>query len=143
MEGGRVKPDILHLCRVAARETGLVEREIMSRRRYRRIAWPRFAVMLVAHEGGCSYPRIAQRLGMKDHTSVMHGCRRAVEIEAAEPSFAALMTTLRQEISPLSTPTSVPCEDEQIHPHANPHIAPRKSVDGASLDLADFASEGA
>jgi hypothetical protein len=136
-------PIIRPLCRLAARESGITVQEIFSRSRCRRIARPRFAAMKVAHENGRSYCLIARHVRFRDHTSVIHAVRRATELERADPSFAALIAKLRGAFSPISTPTFHPSIDTQIHPHAGPQIAPRKSVAECGSSIADRASEGA
>lgn len=94
-----MRPIIRHLCQVAAREAGITVKEIYSRRRFRRLAWPRFAVMQVAHENGRSFLLIAQHFGRADHTGIMHGCRKAAALEETNPAFAALVSRLREEVA--------------------------------------------
>jgi chromosomal replication initiation ATPase DnaA len=98
-----MKPIIRRLAYVAAEESGLQRDEIfatmplVARPTSRRIAWPRFAVMKVAHEQGKSYRQIADHLGFRDHTSIIYGCRRASELVATNPVIAALIDRLREE----------------------------------------------
>lgn len=51
---------------------------------------PRFAVWLVMREAGWAYARIAEYFGA-DHSSVMHGIRRAEGLMADDERYAALV----------------------------------------------------
>ncbi len=54
--------------------------ELKSTTRARRIAWPRQEAMLrLRDETAMSLPQIAEKLGLKDHTTVLHGIRAASE----------------------------------------------------------------
>jgi hypothetical protein len=97
---------IHRLAVAAAIEAGLETREICQRNKSPRFSWPRFAAMAVAHERGKSYPQIATGFGLKDHTSALHGCRRAAEMEHSSPAFAALMAKLRDLIPVIHTDPS-------------------------------------
>jgi chromosomal replication initiator protein len=57
----------------------------------------RFAVMAVAKEAGKSFPQIGKLFGGRDHTSIIHACKRAIEFEAGDEDFAELISLLRQE----------------------------------------------
>ena len=78
-------------------EAGLGPGVMFGPRRTRCIAWPRFAVMKVANERGRSLHLIARHLHMGHHTSVIHGCRRAAQLERTNPEFADLIGKLRTE----------------------------------------------
>lgn len=54
----------------------------------------RFAVMLVLRRRGWSFPRIARAVGRSDHTTAMHGVRRAEQLERREPGFCLAVTML-------------------------------------------------
>jgi hypothetical protein len=85
--------------RLAAKASDLTEtdfREFFGAARSRRVAWPRFAIMLVAHEHGRSTGQIAYVLCLHP-TSVLHGIRRGIELEREDPDFAELLRLLREE----------------------------------------------
>ena len=63
-------------------------------------AHPRFAVYAIAHDAGYSYPQIGQRIGGRDHSTVIQGTRRAKVIAAANPDFAEMVRRLRKKIQP-------------------------------------------
>ncbi len=57
---------------------GISEQELLSTNRSARIAWPRQLAMYLARElTNESLPAIGRQFGGRDHTTVMHACRRA------------------------------------------------------------------
>lgn len=88
---------IRDLAILAAHESGIPPAAMFGRTRRRLVARARFAVMKAARERGRSYGLIAHQLRMGDHTSIIHGCRRAEELEQSHPDFAALLVRLRGE----------------------------------------------
>jgi chromosomal replication initiator protein len=57
---------------------GLSHGELLSTTRATRIAWPRQVAMYLARElTGESLPAIGRHFGGRDHTTVLHACRRA------------------------------------------------------------------
>lgn len=75
----------VHLCKKLLRDfaerEGLDLRKLTGQRRFRDVAWPRQDFMLLARRLGYSFPIIAQALGGRDHTTIMHGVRAAEERE--------------------------------------------------------------
>jgi chromosomal replication initiator protein len=56
---------------------GLSREELLSGSRTQRIAWPRQLAMYLARElTGESLPAIGRKFGGRDHTTVLHACRR-------------------------------------------------------------------
>jgi len=56
---------------------GLSTEELLSSARTQRVAWPRQLAMYLARElTGESLPAIGRHFGGRDHTTVMHACRR-------------------------------------------------------------------
>ncbi len=56
---------------------GLAPEELLSTSRTQRVAWPRQVAMYLARElTGESLPAIGRDFGGRDHTTVMHACRR-------------------------------------------------------------------
>jgi chromosomal replication initiator protein len=57
---------------------GLSTEELLSAGRSSRVAWPRQLAMYLAREiTGASLPAIGREFGGRDHTTVLHACRRA------------------------------------------------------------------
>jgi chromosomal replication initiator protein len=56
---------------------GLTPSELLSTARAQRITWPRQVAMYLARElTGESLPAIGRHFGGRDHTTVLHACRR-------------------------------------------------------------------
>jgi chromosomal replication initiator protein len=77
-------PSIAAIQRAACEHFGLSEAELTSAERTRRIAWPRQVAMYLARElTSESLPSIGRHFGGRDHSTVLHACKRASEaIEA-------------------------------------------------------------
>jgi chromosomal replication initiator protein len=61
----------------ACEHFGLSSEELLSAARVARVAWPRQVAMYLARElTGQSLPAIGREFGGRDHTTVMHACRR-------------------------------------------------------------------
>jgi chromosomal replication initiator protein len=84
------------------RHFGISSEELVSSGRSSRIAWPRQLAMYLARElTGASLPAIGREFGGRDHTTVLHACRRAddrissdsASREAVEKLFADLGAT--------------------------------------------------
>jgi chromosomal replication initiator protein len=71
---------------------GLAAEELLSSSRTQRIAWPRQLAMYLARElTGESLPAIGRHFGGRDHTTVMHACRRtSARIDADAASREAV-----------------------------------------------------
>jgi chromosomal replication initiator protein len=63
--------------------------DILSKRRSRSIARPRQMAMALAKElTNHSLPEIGEHFGGRDHTTVIHACRKVKELLIAESDFA-------------------------------------------------------
>ncbi|HEX4483087.1 MAG TPA: chromosomal replication initiator protein DnaA [Solirubrobacteraceae bacterium] len=62
-----------------AEHFGITELELLSTSRAARVAWPRQVAMYLTRElTGRSLPAIGRDFGGRDHTTVMHACKRTV-----------------------------------------------------------------
>jgi chromosomal replication initiation ATPase DnaA len=69
--------------------------ELVGDLRFHHIAHPRQALMLaLSEQRGWSSKRIARELRRKDHTTVLHGIKRARERRARDLEFAALCSAV-------------------------------------------------
>jgi len=51
--------------------------DVLGKKRNKELVYPRQIVMyLLRHELNFSFPKIGQELGGKDHTTIMHGCKK-------------------------------------------------------------------
>jgi len=72
-------------------------RELHSARRARRVARPRQVAMYLARElTSRSLPDIGRRFGGRDHTTVLHACRRIEELCKSDPVFQQEVDFLRK-----------------------------------------------
>ena len=72
-------------------------RELHSARRARRVARPRQVAMFLARElTSRSLPDIGRRFGGRDHTTVLHACRRIEELCKTDPVFQQEVDFLRK-----------------------------------------------
>lgn len=67
---------------------------LMGDCRSRDVAWVRFAIYWAARAQGLSFPWIGREVGGRDHTTVMHGYRRAEKLRQSDPVFKALCDEL-------------------------------------------------
>ncbi len=72
-------------------------RDFQSQQRSRRIARPRQVAMFLAREiTARSLPEIGRRFGGRDHTTVLHACRRIAALCSEDPSFKQEIDFLKQ-----------------------------------------------
>jgi chromosomal replication initiator protein len=90
----------------ACRHFGISSEELLSAGRTARVTWPRQVAMFLARElTGESLPAIGRQFGGRDHTTVLHACRRTAERiagdELSRDTVDRLRLTLRSEETPL------------------------------------------
>lgn len=77
----------------------LTPADLLSRSRARDIVRPRQQAMYLCREiTNRSFPDLARRFGNRDHTTVLHACRRIAELCAADPSVRAEIEELRRHL---------------------------------------------
>jgi chromosomal replication initiator protein len=77
----------------------LTREELLSPSRTPRVMWPRQLAMYLAREHtGASLPAIGTAFGGRNHTTVMHACRRAAERAAGDPEAAETVRTLSERL---------------------------------------------
>ncbi len=80
---------------------GLTPGELLSMTRSARIAWPRQVAMYLARElTGESLPAIGRHFGGRDHTTVLHACRRASTRLAADDEARRAVEKLCESLTP-------------------------------------------
>ena len=81
------------------RHFGLSPDELVSSARSSRIAWPRQLAMYLARElTGASLPAIGREFGGRDHSTVLHACRRANERISADAAAREAVEKLFTEL---------------------------------------------
>ena len=86
--------------RAVARYYSVSVRDIVSHRRTRRLIRPRHVAMYLAHERGrYSLAIIGGVLG-RDHTTIMHACRRIAELRQHDPGLDREIRVLIRRVTP-------------------------------------------
>jgi chromosomal replication initiator protein len=79
-------PTVERIQDLTAEQFGLTREELLSHDRRPAVAWPRQIAMYLAREHtGQTLPAIAVRFGGRNHTTVLHACRRTAERMASDP----------------------------------------------------------
>jgi chromosomal replication initiator protein len=84
------------VARVAA-AFGVPPAEVLGPSRQRRVLVPRQVAMLLAREAGLSLPQVGAAFG-RDHTTVLHACRKVMTDLAADPRLRQTVGELRAEL---------------------------------------------
>lgn len=85
--------------RITAAFFGIKEADLSSSKRSRAVTFPRQAAMYMCRKlTSASYFEIGQAFGGKDHTTVMHACKKMENIIQSDPKQASLLEGLRKEI---------------------------------------------
>jgi chromosomal replication initiator protein len=83
----------------ACNQFGVSADELVSHMRTARVAWPRQVAMFLARElTSESLPAIGRQFGGRDHTTVLHACRRAAERIAADEQSRLAVEVLRSRL---------------------------------------------
>jgi hypothetical protein len=91
---------VRHIVRDVAEEFGFTQTEIMGRLKTKDVARARQIVMYLAkRHSGHSYPEIGRRLGGRDHTTIMHGCRTIEREMQCDPEMVGLVEKLEARVS--------------------------------------------
>jgi chromosomal replication initiator protein len=92
-------PSIDEITGAACRQFDLTMEELLSSSRTPRIAWPRQVAMYLARElTEESLPAIGRQFGGRDHTTVMHACRRTSSRIAEDCSSREVVEKLLQDL---------------------------------------------
>ena len=76
---------------------GLRTSEVFSHRRNRQFVHARFVVYFFCRELlSKSYPEIARRLGRRDHTTIMHGIKRVIQMLETDEKLASDIENTRK-----------------------------------------------
>lgn len=85
--------------KVSAKFFGIREAQIVSSRRGRAISFPRQVAMYLSRElTSASLLEIGKAFGKKDHTTVLHACRKIDDLARTDPATRSLLEKLRKEI---------------------------------------------
>ncbi len=92
-------PSVDRIQDATCEQFGISRDELLSAGRSQRLVWPRQVAMYLAREHtSSSLPAIGQAFGGRNHTTVLHACRRAAQRLAADPDASAVVRTLSERI---------------------------------------------
>jgi chromosomal replication initiator protein len=98
--GAGARPTIERVQELTAQAFGLTPDELVSAGRAPRVAWPRQVAMFLARQHtGSTLPAIGRGFGGRNHTTVLHACRRAAERLETDPEARAVVDELVQRLS--------------------------------------------
>jgi chromosomal replication initiator protein len=84
---------------IAAKFFGIRESDFTSSRRSRSVAFPRQVAMYMSRQlTSASLSEIGEVFGRKDHTTVLHACRKIKTLQKTDPECRSLVESLRKEI---------------------------------------------
>lgn len=90
--------DVAQIVKRVAAAFGVPEKELLGPSRLRRVMVPRQVAMYLARElSGLSLPRLGSAFG-RDHSTVLHACRRVEEELDSDAALAGLVRQLRDEL---------------------------------------------
>jgi chromosomal replication initiator protein len=73
--------------------------ELLSGARAQRLTWPRQVAMYLARElTDQTLPAIGRAFGNRDHTTVMHACKRTAERMAQDPDANQMVRDLTERL---------------------------------------------
>lgn len=97
--GSAAEITVKKIARMAAWFFGIRESDLLSSRRSRSITFPRQVAMYLCRElTSASFYDIARAFGKKDHTTVLHACKKVKNLVDSDPTQASLVMRLRDEI---------------------------------------------
>ncbi|MEA2318468.1 MAG: chromosomal replication initiator protein, partial [Solirubrobacteraceae bacterium] len=98
--GTAAAPTIEGIQDLTAEAFGLTREEMLSQSRRPSLAWPRQVAMYLAREHTSeTLPAIAARFGGRNHTTVMHACRRTAERIASDPEAFDAVRRLTERLT--------------------------------------------
>lgn len=105
-EADKPRALIRDIINVASRLWRIPAEDIKSKRQLRLFARPRQAICLIAGRQGYTATQIGNRLGGRDHSTILHSQKVAQHLMRTDPGFAMLATELMLEaaiVSPFET----------------------------------------
>lgn len=86
----RPRVRVASIIRATAKRFNVAEHDMLSARRTKNLALPRQVAMYIARlVTWRSLPEIGRHMGAREHTTILHGCRKiAAMVEAGDPIIA-------------------------------------------------------
>lgn len=87
------------IVKVVANFFSIEKKEIMGKRRYKELVYPRQIIMyLLRNELNYSFPRIGKELGGKDHTTIMHGVEKINKTIKKDTQLQNEITIIKEKL---------------------------------------------
>ncbi len=104
------QPSLPDVISATCEQFGVSSTELLSASRVARISWPRQVAMYLARElTGNSLPAIGREFGGRDHTTVMHACRRTASRVSGDPQCRQAVDDIRARLgAPAGAETPAP-----------------------------------
>jgi chromosomal replication initiator protein len=100
LAGGGGAPSLGRVMEVVAAHYEISVEKMVSPTRTARVAWARQVAMHLAREAtGASLPAIGQSFGGRNHTTVLHACRRVSQRLSDEPGLAGELAELSRRLA--------------------------------------------
>jgi chromosomal replication initiator protein len=97
---GRAQPTIELVQNLACEVFDVTREELVSATRTARVAWARQVAMYLSRQHtGATLPAIGERFGGRNHTTVIHACRKASERIANDPDANAIVRQLERRLT--------------------------------------------
>jgi chromosomal replication initiator protein len=101
-------PTVELIQQVVAEVFGLTRDELVSPSRTARVAWPRQVAMYLAREHTHeTLPAIGKRFGGRDHSTVLHACKRAADRIGTDPDAYDAVATITARLTDPDRDTAV------------------------------------
>jgi chromosomal replication initiator protein len=92
--------DVPRIVKQVAAAYGVTAKELLGPSRLRRVMVPRQVAMYLARElSGLSLPRLGTAFGGRDHTTVLHACRKVAADALLDATLAGMVRQLRSELA--------------------------------------------
>lgn len=96
----RAQPTIELVQNLACDAFDVTHEELLSTARTARVAWARQVAMYLSRQHtGATLPAIGDRFGGRNHTTVIHACRKASERIASDPDANAVVRQLERRLT--------------------------------------------
>ncbi|MFU8855442.1 MAG: chromosomal replication initiator protein DnaA [Deferrisomatales bacterium] len=96
--GQEITPD--RILKVVTQHFQVSLADLKGQRRTKGLAYPRQIAMYLCRElTGSSYPEIGQKIGGRDHSTVMYACSKITASLAKDPDLRTVITTLKNSLS--------------------------------------------
>ncbi|QEC46796.1 chromosomal replication initiator protein DnaA [Baekduia soli] len=93
-------PTLAAIQQLVAGRFGLSREELISANRTARVAWPRQLAMYLAREHTSeSLPAIGRSFGGRDHSTVLHACKRAADRLGSDPEAYETVRALTEQLT--------------------------------------------